>query len=194
MGRCYTLRMESVTVPVGAGLEGVVGNALCAYTRPRLIADYEPNCCVLASAIAIDVFGYFGIAARPLPVYAEAYNAAFVDAISRGVDPDPATCRVVQIDFHLVAYLPGRHALLDLTLDQASRPNRRLNLTPLFTYCPPDFDPEHGEFALGHVDGTAVTYNTVLKQTPPRWRRSPDWTDRRRRRHLVADTIRYLTR
>ncbi|HVT78477.1 MAG TPA: hypothetical protein VHD87_15675 [Acidimicrobiales bacterium] len=186
--------MDTVTVPVGAGLAGVVGNAMCAYTRPRLLAGYQPNCCVLATAIAVDVFGYFGIPARALPVYAEAYNAAFVDAVSRGVEPDPATCRVVQIDFHLVAYLPREHALLDLTLDQASRPDRNLELSPLFAYCPPEFNPHGGEFALGNTDGTAVAYNTVLKQSPPNWRRSADWTDRRRRRGLVAETIRLLTR
>jgi hypothetical protein len=168
----------------------------------------RPDCCILATAVLIDVLDYFKVKARALAVEAWIANplmhermlvegcpspedaerswfpqGAYALSLGGG-DPEPG-----KWPGHLVAVLEGQ-VLADLTLDQANRPQYGIVLpVPVLA----SFDPEFltGAGALvGVVNGCRVEY--TARPTDRSFQKATDWQARKRRSSVVAAAIRRL--
>ena len=131
---------------------------LCEVVRDemRIGSLYRPDCCIAATAILIDVLDYFRLNARPLSVIATVFNPAMSERIEREGMPTleeaerdwfPYGCYSLAVGVgdpeagkwpgHLVANLADR-VLIDLTLDQADRPQHGIVLPmPIIAPFPP---------------------------------------------------------
>src|SRR5262249_2868660 len=133
---------------------------LCAVVREELHIGtlYRPDCCIAATAILNEVLDYFKLTARPLGDIATVFNPVTRERIDRegmptleeaerdwftkgcyslavgAGDPEPGKWPA-----HLVTVL-GAQVLIDLTLDQANRPQHGIVLPmPILAPCDPDF-------------------------------------------------------
>jgi hypothetical protein len=119
---------------------------LCEVVREELRIGtlYRPDCRIAATAVLLDVLDYFRFTARPLSVIATVYNPAMSERILREGMPTleeaerdwfPKGCYSLAVGVgdpepgkwagHLVANFADQ-LLLDLTLDQASRPQHQI--------------------------------------------------------------------
>lgn len=190
---------------------GRVIRRLAEAAPPVLARYYRPDCCIAATRVAVDALARFGLEAAPAPTDVVILNPPLRARLDGGVAPedraepqrlagldgagsvgigfgagpgegfDPRT----GYDGHLVAVCQGH--LIDLTLPQASRPDREVRLSPVAQA----FGPEAaGRFAAGErvwldVNGCAVGYRR--KPEAVGYRTSPDWA---RRRNLgIADEV-----
>jgi hypothetical protein len=173
--------------------------ALAAVGRPIMLEYVERSSCIAATRMGLEVCRYFGIAARPQSVRMMAVNALARAAITAGEEPDwAAGAWSVGIagngqpqtpggwDGHLV--LVADRTLVDLSLDQASRPAKDLPLNAATFRLDDTFD--HGEWVHYRLGPATVSYQQTRDLT---WRTSPDWQARDRRwREPVARIIRTI--
>ena len=180
--------------------------ALAALARPLILERFGPSSCIASTAIGIDVLRRFGIGARPLPVRVEIYNPALAAALAAGNEPptDPAARPAWMDAFggwsiglgmggdeepgkwpgHLVCWVDSPPVFVDLSLDQASRPARQIELGTAVFEPLPGFErgDQLAPFAL--PNGCLCRYQAVPAQQE--FRRVPDWADRGRRSETVA--------
>jgi hypothetical protein len=169
---------------------------------------YRPDCCIAATAILIDVLDYFRLTARPLSVIATVFNPAMSRRIEREGMPTleeaerdwfPRGCYSLAVGVggpqlgkwpgHLVVNLADQ-VLIDLTLDQADRPQHGIVLPmPIVAPFPPDFLTEDGQMA-GLINGCRVVYEA--RPADRSFDRSNDWRSRKRRDAVVGTAIRLL--
>ncbi len=174
----------------------------------RIGTLYRPDCCIAATAILIDVLDYFRLTARPLSVIATVFNPAMTERIEREGMPTleeaerdwfPNGCYSLAVGFgdpepgkwpgHLVVNLADQ-VLIDLTLDQADRPQHDIVLPmPIIAPFPPEFLTEDGHLA-GIVNGCRVVYEA--RPSDRSFERSNDWRSRKRRDAIVGAAIRRL--
>jgi hypothetical protein len=174
----------------------------------RIGTHYRPDCCIAATAILIDVLDYFRLTARPLSVIATVFNPAMSGRIEREGMPTlkeaerdwfPHGCYSLAVGSgdpepgkwpgHLVANLADR-VLIDLTLDQADRPQHGIVLPmPILAPFPSEFLTEDGQMA-GLVNGCRVVYEA--RPDDRSFERSNDWRSRKRRDAVVAAAVRRL--
>jgi hypothetical protein len=179
---------------------------LCNVARPIILERFRPDSCIVSTRIAIDVLDYFGIKAKALPVKLGAYNPLAWESVEKGVEPDwnggawgvgIGTASPIAftrqspsgVDGHLVALVEDT-TLLDLSIDQASRPAKGITLAPYFGAIRPEnlAGFEEGEGLVFRVDGDC---RIVYWRHPERFHlQAPDWTDRSRRKDLVGRIIR----
>jgi hypothetical protein len=144
----------------------------------QLLLMVRPDCCILATAALIDVFDYFKLTAKPLSVISTVFNPRMADRIALEGMPTPEeaerswfpphdTCRSLAVGAgdpepgkwpgHLVCVLDGK-VLIDLTLDQADRPHRGIELpVPVIAPVNEEFLAGQGEL-VGMVNGCRVVY------------------------------------
>jgi hypothetical protein len=143
--------LEEVTLPSRPFLP-----RLCEVVREELHIGtlYRPDCCIAATAILNEVLDYFKLTARPLSVIATVFNPVMSERIEREGMPTleeaerdwfPRGCHSLAVGAgdpepgkwpgHLVTVLGGR-VLIDLTLDQANRPQHGIVL-PVPIIAPP---------------------------------------------------------
>lgn len=145
---------------------------------------FQPACCVAATRIVIDVLGYFGIPANPLPVRARVLNSAYIALMARaggrgpkdnaeaerwkeqgawevaigyGYDErTPAADRAKRWDGHLVVHVPHIGRVIDANIRQAERPQRGIFL--------PDFIVERVDrkFVRGREPLSVVLQNPLV--------------------------------
>ncbi len=183
---------------------------VCEVVRDELRIGtlYRPDCCIAATAILIDVLDYFRLTARPLSVVATVYNPAMSERILRDGMPTleeaerdwfPNGCYALAVGAgdpqpgkwagHLVANLADR-VLLDLTLDQANRPQHQIVLPP-FLLAPLDWEFLQGEaYLAGTGNGCRIVYET--RPDDRSFERSNDWRSKKRRAEVVGAAIRRL--
>jgi hypothetical protein len=175
--------------------------------RPAILADgrFIAASCILTTRIAYETLKAFDVDSDPLSVSARVINAplaaAMLQATEDGRDPQALTQDEVP-DGHAVVLQRGGHVvlvagddLLDLSLDQADRPQYGMHLEPLWIRMPPDVS---GQLRRGLPistrldDGTAVVYEPLWRD---RWyTRSPNYgrRDRLLRRRIVGHLVRRI--
>ncbi len=141
---------------------------------------YRPDCCIAATTALIDVLDYFRLTARPLSVIATVFKPVMSERNEREGMPTieetegdwfPNRFYSLPVGFgeqqpgkwpgHLVASLEDR-VLIDLTLDQANRPEHGIVL-PM-----PIIAPRSAGFlaAVDHVVGTVNHCLAVYEAQP----------------------------
>ena len=174
----------------------------------RIGTLYRPDCCIAATAILIDVLDYFRLTARPLSVIATVFNPVMSGRIEREGMPTleeaerdwfPNGCYSLVVGVgdpqpgkwpgHLVVNLADQ-VLIDLTLDQADRPQHDIVLPmPVVAPFPAEFLTEYGQLS-GVVNGCRVVYEA--RPADRSFERSNDWRSRKRREAVVGAAIRQL--
>jgi hypothetical protein len=183
---------------------------LAEVTREELQVGtrYRPDCCIAATRALIDVLDYFRLTARPLSVIATVFNPVMCERIERDAMPTleeaerdwfPHGCYSLAVGLgdpepgkwpgHLVLNLEDR-VLIDLTLDQANRPQHGILLPmPILAPLSPGFLTEEGQM-VGLVNGCRVVYEA--RPFDRSFERSKDWTHRKRLDAVVGAAIRRL--
>lgn len=176
-----------------------------------MLQKYTSDSCIAATRIAIELLGYFGVEACALPVSAAVANRAGTRLLSG--DTDVPECErkdawAVAIGQwpgaqsapcagrtkpgwpgHLVAYLPSESLVLDLSLDQASRPEHDINVGPIAFPVPLEFLSGERVRLQSPDRAVGMFYQVDLGNTA--YTHSSDWSDdRAMRRDLVGRIIR----
>lgn len=160
-------------------------------------AGYGRDTCILQTRVGISALALMRIPARPLPVKCVVMNAPYrkhvferpreehdtltpeeVEAIKAtgawsvqlGLGPNPLDVRP-RYDGHLLMVVKDRW-VVDLSLDQASRPDRDINLHP-FVIDAPAFARGKTPFLPVMFGGTSVVYTHHDNHT---YLNAPDWT------------------
>lgn len=181
----------------------VVLRGLLEHARLLILTRFRPDSCIACTRIALDVLAHFGVPAEPLPCRVVVFNPAMKARCEReGRIPDVTELDLwieqdgawsVGLGFangqpgydgHLVALAHGRW-LLDLSLDQASRPARGIELRPLVAEVTPAFLSGQ-ERLFVDPNGCALWYERIDNA---KHLVAPDWTDQARRVELVAALI-----
>ncbi len=171
----------------------------------RIIHEhFRPDCCIAATRIAMDVLAPCGFHVAPLPVQVILVNKVGVDAINtHGWPNGEEQIREFQQKYgywsiglgydwpgsvgwpgHLVALLNGDH-ILDLTLSQAHRPQHQIEPHPICTFAEQSF--LNGQRRLQVSFDTCWAFYSLHDHDG--YRRSKDWTDKRRRAAVVAEIL-----
>lgn len=185
----------------------VILGTLAQFGRRQMLKEWELDSCIAATAIAIDVVKHYGMKAEPFPVTLQVWNPASrkkINELGRLPTPDEKSWQdeggwSVGVGFgihrespqkwpgHLVA-LVDDEILLDLSVDQANRPQHNIQLG-----AGGGFVPNFEKFYSGeecHVTESCdclLIYEAKLGES--RYEQSPDWTLRQRRQRVILATI-----
>jgi hypothetical protein len=188
-----------------ADRDQAVLDALVRHARPIIREYFSADSCIASTRIGLDVLEFFGLHGQPMPVMLAVWNADALALIERvGIDqagpqilaqpldqtggpwtvgigarPEGNDTRPGGWNGHLVIGLPRHDVLVDLSVDQASRPLKNIHLQPLWTQ--PGADWWHGgpevQAVTGLDYGTALTYRH-LTAGGDGYRASPNWKRR----------------
>jgi hypothetical protein len=160
-----------------------VVRALLARARPIILEDWRADSCIASTAICIDVLDYFGLDARPLACRTVVWNRQ-LESGCWSVGIGHGDKRQGGWPGHLVALAAG-DLLLDLSLDQASRPQHNIELGALGVYLPEDYLAEGYEC---EAFGCHLYYEFLPADQS--FRNANDWKATSRRRETVGTIIR----
>jgi hypothetical protein len=189
----------------------LIVNALLKVGREEILKRYRPDSCIASTKIAIDVLSYFAIEAKPMVVRMLAYNALAWEAVSRqeqpdwdagawslglgfpGDPPDPT-----KWDGHLVAVskeiVEGQVCILDLSMDQASRPHKQMTMEPSVFRIPEGVDEAwvQGEIPVmfESPEGCLVSYMAFPDDKS--YSLSTNWADIKTRKETTGVIIRAI--
>lgn len=171
--------------------------------------EWGLDSCILSTKIALQVLTHFGFDARPVAVHVFITNARFYQALDTGeitldtppwnqpdncyalglglIENDPANCQ------HVVVVVGN--TMLDLTLDQASRPQHGIVLGPTAFRIPNAIDHfEDQPYQFEMNDGAILIY---YPHAGNRWyANSPNWgrRDAPARAKIAGEIIRAVRR
>ena len=137
--------VESVMKTTEAVLQG-----LLKYARPEILKEFRADSCIASTAVGLDILMHYGILAEPFPVRTLIFNEPFTSRLENGQGwPTGQQVRVwteedgsysVGIGVGTqqpnkwagyLAILVEKRLLLDLSIDQATRPQYNMMLVPL---------------------------------------------------------------
>ena len=189
---------------------------LAAAVRTELERIGEHHSCIFAASVLTEVFRRTGYAAAyPLPVGAKILNPACVAwAVKYGWSNDPdsvSRCKAEGGAFTVVGDVPAEamapgvwpghlavvipnlfgecHAVCDLTITQASKPELGMNLTPLYFAAPDTFVTGKTEFQI-EANGSLILYMAFPRNLS--YVETPNWTNRARCLLVADDVIKRL--
>lgn len=159
-------------------------------TRKHILTEWHADSCIASTRVLMTVLDYFGYPSEPMPVRLAVFTRQGWDMAERGVPvaewPNEAWSVGIngsgatngkRWDGHLVVSLvvDDNRFMLDPSIDQVSRPQRGIILTPSI------FGIE--EWPAGTPlrferpsDGLVIMYDRLVDAGS--WRRSPDWSER----------------
>ena len=182
---------------------------LLEYARPEILKEYRADSCIVSTAVGLDILTSFGILAEPLAVRTFLFNKAFADRIDAG-SPWPRGDEVkrwtdedgsysVGIGFgdqqpnkwagHLVI-LVERQFLLDLSIDQATRPKYDMFFEPFVVEVDDKFLQGEAPKVFGY-NGCIIRIE-LLPNKQTGYITSPDWTFVGRRKKIIENTLRSI--
>jgi hypothetical protein len=172
-------------------------DALVIMARPAILAVFSTDSCIASTRIGLDVLAYFGITGQPLPVRLVATNPAATTLVTVGTEPTgeptrPAAPGRMVLGTstgqwnpgHLAIAIPTLQVLIDLSLDQASRPAYGLTLRPAWWHIPQAefWNDTNPQITLARADGVTLTYHRYPQEREfaqsPNWRRTSSNTPR----------------
>lgn len=179
---------------------------LLKYARPEILKEFRIDSCIVSAAVAIDVLTHFGILAEPLAVRALVFNEPLANHIQN--DGFPTEQQVQQwtkedgsysVGIGVGTQLPNKWAghlvvlverqlLLDLSLDQATRPQYNMFLNPLCVEVDEQF--LSGSPIVFKVEQCVVRFDVLTGNKG--YTSSPDWLFAERRKKIVTDTLRLI--
>jgi hypothetical protein len=172
-------------------------------TSKEIRSLYAPDCCIVASRVALDVLAHFQIPARPVVTRLFVMNQAYVtwvkahqrlptkeekqEMLAAGgwsvlvgaSKPTRSPTGGVGLPLHLVVYLDAGY-LVDLSIGQASRPQKGIVLEPLIGRVSEAFPREGAAFGHPQPDGSKVYLDYEVIENDA-YLQAPDWTSKRRR-------------
>jgi hypothetical protein len=185
-------------------------NRLILIAYPALREEYTPDCCIAAAAILTRVFAEYGYKAEVLTVAVAVYNQAMVKVLNQGIAiPNEPNAR--EMFFSItgawgVGITPGSAAvsakkgidgfgghlilrvndyLIDATIQQVSRPEKKIVLPPMLVIDKADELVKGGKRAV-QVGSCVVVYVPIVNET---YRTAPDWV---RRSTPFPETVRKI--
>jgi hypothetical protein len=170
---------------------------------------YRPDCCIAAARVLIDVFAELHVRARPLAVSVDVFNPPFVQRAEANGGRLPATTEEYQswtaecgawwltLGHPASEPQPGKwpghvvvvaweSILIDLSLPQAGRPERGINLVPLVVQVRPDDLDGTGRRV---VDCNGCELHYLARPDDRTFLAAPDWQDRRRHEPTVREIL-----
>lgn len=142
--------------------------------RPAILERFRPSSCIASTRVAVEV-----LRAHGFPAWAQATRAMFTSPGWSVAIAGTGDMAEGQYDAHVVAVAREgqRHVLVDLSADQASRPERGLIVEPVAFA----FD---GTWPIGKrlPSGAIAAYDLVRSRA---YRSSPDWAQRSRWAYAV---------
>lgn len=183
---------------------GRVVEALVEVARPIILEMFNKDSCIASTRIAIDVLHYFGIVAVPMALSATIYNERAAQSLQQGealapvVNFQSALRANEQIGAwsvmigtgiskqdsdnptwagHLVAVIPQSLLLIDLAIDQASRPSKGVVLEP-FCLRVSDIDWWKGLSPIAEfsdIAGNVLVFDRCCPD-PTGYLTSPNWS------------------
>lgn len=182
---------------------GLAVTTLARIAPPVFRKLYTPNCCVVATKIAIDTLAAVGVRARPINTRYTALNRKYIALVEKhgrypeSVDElhewtDKLGAWSLSTDVgnhdggfggHLIA-LVAEHVMLDLSASQAARPAKGIHIPgPVIGAVPRPWPV--GAIAPVELDqGGFLMYERVADD--PVYRDAPDWKDPLRRDNVTA--------
>lgn len=188
--------------------------------RRTILKFYGADSCIASTRVAIDVLEGLGLNARPLMVETEVFNAAMIRLIEADAIPDDPAERIRKFDetgawglalgkpdprrtdvpkelmgIHVVAIVQER-LLWDLSIDQASRPQRNMSLEgPLVFATTPAFLAGREPLVVAESKGMGMI-RIKPKPADTRYTVSPNWQpdghDAPKRREIVGAALAWL--
>ena len=165
--------------------------------RQEILADFRKDSCIASTRILIDVMKEFDVRVRPLPVTAVIGNGPMARRVEKegwpdnvettikwgeedgsyclgigfGGDPEPG-----KFPGHLVGITS--HYLIDLSIDQADRPQWNIIVPPILRALEPGFVIGKSRLVCkGYDDNEEVTGFVVYDAQPwnTSYKSAPDW-------------------
>ena len=170
--------------------------------RPEILKEFNADSCIVSTAVGVDVLTHFGIFAEPLPVRTVIFNKPYVARIEAGSDwpkgdeiqrwqkEDGSYSVGIGVGTqqpnkwagHLVILIEKK-LLLDLSIDQASRPKYNMNFDePLCVEVDKAFLDGNSSLTFRHDNGCIIRTD-VLKNYG--YTASPDWIFLDRRKKII---------
>ena len=188
---------------------------ICDLAQRKLELYGQQHSCIFAAAVLTDVFRHKGYSrVFPLTVKPLIFNPMFHErAKTFGMPTDEATkdkwmadgCRMIGLGVkpelavegqwagHLVVVLPNhfgdRHAVCDITITQATKPEWGIDLMPLSFRAPDAFIKGEKEFKAD-VKGSLVVYMAFPGDKS--YEESPNWTKKDLHKQVSDEIIREL--
>lgn len=194
--------VESVMKTTEAVLQG-----LLKYARPEILKEFRADSCIASTAVGLDILMHYGILAEPFPVRTLIFNEPFTSRLENGQGwPTGQQVRVwteedgsysVGIGVGTqqpnkwagyLAILVEKRLLLDLSIDQATRPQYNMMLEPLCVEIDEQFIS--GSPKVFKAGQCVVRVDALLGNEG--YTSSPDWLFAGRRRKIVANTLRLI--
>ena len=178
---------------------------LCKFARPRILLNFRPDSCIASTRIGVDVLRYFRVKTEPIVVKVHVFNKQFMARLDAGQFPsskedmdrwygEDGSHSVGLVSEpptnigHVVALVENA-CILDLSLDQASRPQRGIHLQPSgFAVTEGFLSGGEMRFRIGE---STVFYERVLNNR--NFLNAPDWTDLNRTKFIVSELIDKIT-
>lgn len=178
--------------------------SMARIARPKILNEFRADSCIASTAIGIEVLTRLGILAEPLPVRAMVFNKPFVARIEKtGIFPQGDEIKTwtdedgsYSLGIGVGTQQPGKWAghlvvlvekayLVDLSVDQASRPQYGMTFEPFAIKVENSFF-SGTPLVFGYNDCT-FRYDVIASNLA--YQASPDWMFSGRRQNIVESTL-----
>jgi len=177
--------------------------AIVTVSPSILVRKYKEDCCIAATRILIEVLKKLHFRnIKPLVVEANIFNEVYC---TKGRPPESeeeakawleeGAWQVVVGDRqtiipnkwpgHLVVILEDKY-MIDLSMFQASRPQKKINMAPICTVVPENFVKGGDKCGL-MFNNCMITYSPFLKDQS--YQKAKDWWDKTRSADVVSDIL-----
>lgn len=179
-------------------------DALVTVARPIILREFRADSCIASCRLAMDALTYFGITTIEQPVTAMVINHEAAALLSAGTTMQELSDILVRLSpetpggpwtigvgvgsgaagtwsGHLIVTVPDIRAVIDLSIDQASRPHKNISLEPYWgvvdrdDWWEPDASRESTLFPVASPDGSVIMLDRHAVD-PMGYRVSPNWT------------------
>jgi hypothetical protein len=192
-------------VSFGTMKTAIIIKKILQHARPEILKHFRADSCIASTAVGVDVLTQLGIVAEPLPVRTLIFNTPFAnrlsdknftnyDQVENWTKEDGSYS--VGIGFgvqqpnkwagHLVVLIE-KQFVLDLSIDQANRPQYNIILEPFCVEIDEKFlsgSPKVFKLKECIVRMDVLTNNDYIL--------SPDWIFSNRRKQIVNSTLKII--